>query len=278
MKTMLEEKIIKDKIQKGRDFLKSECEFEDEIDYKTDQELKLPQPPLFKEPVSDVIIKLPINFDDLEEIDFKTIIGSRKSNRVYTQENVSLLKLSYLLYATQGVKEIRGKSYATIRTVPCGGARHEFDTYMVVQYVEGLKPGLYHYLPQNHSIEFLKDIDNIQETIDISLVGQSWAKKSSVVFYYSFNAYRAEWRYGMNAHRVVLIDIGHVGENLYLASTYLKLGTCGLGAYHQSYCDKLFDLDGNNEYIIYTQTLGTINKEDTYKEKDFYRFVEEQGL
>lgn len=42
-------------------------------------------------------------------------------------------------------------------------------------------------------------------------------------------------------------------------------------------CDTLFDLDGEEEYIIYTETVGTIRAEDKDAEKDFYKFVEEAG-
>lgn len=79
---------------------------------------------------------------DFEGLEMKNnlveVIRERKSSRVFTQENMSLEQLSFLLWATQGVKEIRGKSYATIRTVPCGGARHQFETYLLVRNVDGL--------------------------------------------------------------------------------------------------------------------------------------------
>ena len=155
----MEESKIKEIIETGRNFMKG---YQNEADeFQSDQELKKPQPPLVKEAMGNELIDLPRNFEDLVmELDFMKVITNRKSNRVYTKENITLLQLSYLLYATQGIKDIRGKSYATIRTVPCGGARHEFETYMLVQYVEGLKPGLYHYLPQTHSIEFLNNIQN----------------------------------------------------------------------------------------------------------------------
>ena len=71
--------------------------------------------------------------------------------------------------------------------------------------------------------------------------------------------------------------MGHVGENLYLACSALNLGTYGIGAYDQNLCDTLFDLDGEEEYIIYTETVGTIRAEDKDAEKDFYKFVEEAG-
>ena len=62
-----------------------------------------------------------------------------------------------------------------------------------------------------------------------------------------------------------------------LCGAALNLGTCGIGAYDQNLCDTLFDLDGEEEYIIYTETVGTIRAEDKDAEKDFYKFVEEAG-
>ena len=69
---------------------------------------------------------------------------------------------------------------------------------------------------------------------------------------------------------------GPRGENLYLACTALGLGTCGIGAYDQKLCDKTFQLDGEEEFTLYTQSVGTVKDEDEGKEKAFYSFVEEQ--
>ena len=119
----MDEKTIKELIQRGRDFLKSQTTMEKEQtegDYKTDQELKRPQPPLVKAPMTESRIDLPRNFESLKlEDSLLSLLLKRKSSRVYTQEDMSLLQLSFLLWATQGVKGIRGKSYATLRTVPC---------------------------------------------------------------------------------------------------------------------------------------------------------------
>ena len=96
-------------------------------DFKSDQQRMLPQPPLVKAPVSEVRIDLPRDFKPLGlGKDMLNVIFNRCSSRVYTDEPLTLLELSFLLWATQGIKSIRGKKYATIRTVPCGGARHPF--------------------------------------------------------------------------------------------------------------------------------------------------------
>lgn len=267
---------IKKKIEMGRRFIKG---VEVDEEYMTDQELRLPQPPLVKARVSDQVYKLPMDFEHLSgKKDFLEIINSRCSNRVYTQEGITLLTLSYLLWCSQGVKELRGKAYATLRTVPSGGARHPFECYMAVQKVEGLETGLYHYLPMEHAVEYLGEIPkDAVDFISDSLYGQKWAAKADVIFYYSFVCYRAEWRYGVYAHRVVLMDAGHVTENLYLACASLGLGACAIGALDGTIADRAFGLDGEEEYIFYAMPVGTIREKDRAKEKEHYRFVEEEG-
>ena len=162
--------------------------------------------------------------------------------------------------------------------MPSGGARHEFETYLLVQNVEGLQPGAYHYLPMEHALEYLHPVENLTETLVKTVNGQSWAGKSNVTFYWSMVPYRAEWRYGIYAHRVALIDAGHVGQNLYLAATALGLGTCGIASFSHEVCNQVFELDGHDEYIVYTAPVGTARPEDKEKEDAFYAFVKEQGL
>lgn len=275
---MMDEKKVQELIEKGRAFMRFSQEMEDD-DFVSDQEMKKPQPPLVKEAVSEERVELPLEFEKLYiEQNYTYIVNTRKSSRVFTQETMSLLELSYLLWTTQGIKEIRGKSYATLRTVPSGGARHGFETYLMVRNCEPLKPGMYHYLPMDHELEYLGTKEDMEETISKSLCGQAWASKANVVFYWSFIPYRCEWRYGIHAHRTALIDAGHVGENLYLSCSALHLGTCGIAAFDDATCNQMFQLDGKEEYVVYTAPVGTIDEDNEEAEESFYKFVEEQGL
>lgn len=279
---MLDEKIQSELIAKGRAFTHGYIENDPYgDDFESDQELKRPQPPLCKAPMRnmDARILLPRDFEGLErKNDLITLIRDRHSARIYTNEPMTLLQLSFLLWATQGVKKLRGKKYATLRTVPCGGARHEFETYLLVRNIESLRPGAYHYLPLEHALEFLHTVEDLEGAISQSLCGQTWAVKANVVFYWSMVPYRAEWRYGIYAHRIALIDAGHIGQNLYLACTGLNLGTCAIGAFEDPICNSLFELDGTEEYIVYTAPVGTVRESDTAEEAAFYAFVEEEGL
>lgn len=279
---MIDRSISDELIAKGREFMKGYHDGTPYLEeYESDQDLKLPQPPLVKTPMADesARTKLPMDFDSLLlKNDLVSLIRDRKSNRIFTQQPLSLLQLSFLLWATQGIKSIRGKSYATLRTVPCGGARHQYETYLLIRHVEGLQPGAYHYLPMEHAIEFLHPVEDLEGAINDSLSGQRWAAKAAVVFYWAMDAYRVEWRYGIYAHRVALIDSGHIGQNLYLACTGLGLGTCAIAAFRHDVCNEIFGLDGTNEFVVYTAPVGTVRPEDLKEEQAFYKFVEEQGL
>lgn len=279
---MLDKEIQEKLIAKGRDFMHG---YRDNNpyneDFESDQDLKLPQPPLVKAPMAKDgnRIALPKDFAQLPMLhNLPQLIESRRSARIYTQEEMSLTQLSFLLWSCQGVKSIRGKSYATLRTVPSGGARHPFETYLMIRKVNGLKPGAYHYLPMEHALEFLHEVEDMDEKINESLCGQSWAAKANVLFYWSMVPYRAEWRYGIYAHRVALMDAGHMAENLYLACTGIGLGCCAIGAFRDELCSELFTLDGEEEFMLYVVPVGTVRSCDRAEEQSFYKFVEDEGL
>lgn len=269
-------------IRKGRLFMQGHRKDDPyEEEFVSDQDKGLPMPPLVKQADPTLpVIPLLWDFDDLDlTCDLGKLMVDRKSSRIYTGGRMTLLQLSFLLWATQGVKAIRGKGYATLRTVPSGGARHEFETYLVVSNVEGLEPGAYRYLAMDHTLQYLGKVDSISETVCGMLSDQKWTARANVVFFWVMEAYRAEWRYGIYAHRVALIDAGHIGQNLYLACTGLKLGACGIAAISHEKCCEVFSLDGENEFPVYAATVGTINHaDDDYEERTIYSFVYDNDL
>jgi SagB-type dehydrogenase family enzyme len=182
-------------------------------------------------------------------------IADRKSRRKYNAADLSLDELGYLLWATQGVRKALpgGRHY---RTVPSGGSRHSFETYLVVQHVEGLKPGVYCYLPFDHKLAFLFSEENLPEKMTVLASNQSFVGNSAVCFIWSSIPYRMEWRYGLDSERVILMDVGHVCQNLYLAAESIGCGTCGVAAYQQNELDAFLGLDGRDEFVIYLAPVG----------------------
>lgn len=259
---MLDEKVQREIIERNRMFTRGYRESDPYIEeFESDQQLERSQPPLVKEPMAEksARVSLPRSFDAvLVKNDLMNLIWDRRSCREYAGGEMDLDQLSFLLWCTQGIKGVRGSSYATVRTVPSAGARHAFETYLLVRNVAGLEPGAYHYLPMEHQLEYLHPVEDLEDVIADTLCGQDWAAGASVVFYWALNPYRIEWRFGIYAHRLALLDAGHVGQNLYLACTALGLGTCAVATFsHEESCE-VFGLDGEDEYVVYAAPVGIL--------------------
>lgn len=123
---------------------------------ETDQQQKLPSIPCLQEKRETDTIPLPTDYASLSfSGNIMELISGRESRRTYADAPLSLLELSFLLWSTQGVRRFAGhKNPVTFRNVPSAGSRHSFETFLFVHQVEGLKKGIYHYLPQEHELEF----------------------------------------------------------------------------------------------------------------------------
>ena len=169
------------------------------------------------------------------------VIRRRRSQRHYTAKSLTLEELSFLLWATQGVSKVvkadDGQVIRTFRTVPSGGARHPFETYLLVNRVDGVEPGLYRYLPIEHKLCLLRAGADLVAQVHEASNGQ-YIIEAAVVFMWTAIPYRTEWRYSIVAAKIIAQDSGHLCQNLYLASTAIGAGTCGLGAYDQAKMDR----------------------------------------
>jgi SagB-type dehydrogenase family enzyme len=187
-------------------------------------------------------------------------ISSRQSRRSYTEAYLTLEELSFLLWATQGVRRIVGSEDrpAVYRTVPSGGARHPLETYVVISRVSGLQPGLYRYLSLEHQLCLLHTDDALAGKITEACNDQAFVGRAAVVFIWVAVPYRTEWRYSIISPKIIALDAGHVCQNLYLAAEAIGAGTCAVGAYHQDKLDALLGVDGEEEFAIYVAPVGKV--------------------
>jgi len=227
--------------------------------YRTGQNLGKPAPPLQKPcPADAPRIVLPDGRESLKRLcrmGLADAITRRESIRSYSTEPLGLDELSALLWATQGVREIISSECA-LRTVPSAGARHTFETYVAACRVDDLECGLYRYLPFDGRLAQLYSDTNIAGRAAAACLGQECVSGSAAVFIWSAVPERMEWRYDRAAHKVIAVDAGHVGQNLYLAATAMKAGACAIAAYDQDGCDMLLGIDGNEEFTIYIAAVG----------------------
>ncbi|AIF53033.1 SagB/ThcOx family dehydrogenase [Pelosinus sp. UFO1] len=242
-----------------RNFLKSN--FTEFKTIKTDAKKGISQPPKVKPyEINSKLVDLPmVNESTLTNGNIYTCIKERRSTRFYSDKPISLEELSYLLWATQGITSTN-KAGLTFRTVPCSGATHSFESYLLIRNVEKIQKGVYRYLPFEHKLLFMFELDELENKIDAITLDQpfapNFANKAAVLFIWSTTPYRSEWKFDVTAHKKILIDIGHVCQNLYLASESIDAGACAIGIYDQKLIDHLLGLNEEEEFVIYLAAVG----------------------
>jgi SagB-type dehydrogenase family enzyme len=188
-------------------------------------------------------------------LELRSAIESRRSIRQYARDPLTLQELAYLLWCTQGIVQ-RYEPYATFRNVPSAGGRHAFETYLQVDRVSGLEPGLYRYLAFSHRLMAIEINPGMTDRLMDACLKQPIVRESAVTFIWSCIIYRMAWRYSERAYRLVHLDAGHVCQNLYLAAEQLSCGACAIGAFDDELMAALLGIDGLEEFVIYCATVG----------------------
>ena len=221
------------------------------------QDQGLPQPPLELpcESMLDKIALPAIEDVSIPSMDVTQALGQRKTLRKYSDTPLTLAELAYLLWATQGVKSVKENAH-TFRVVPSAGARHAFETYLLINRVEGLKPGLYRYLALEHALALLPSDPDLPNKLSEASLKQSKIAHSAVTFIWVAVRERMVWRYNERGYRYLHLDAGHVCQNLYTAAEPIDCGLCAIAAYDDEAVNALLGLDGEELFAIYMASLG----------------------
>jgi SagB-type dehydrogenase family enzyme len=174
-------------------------------------------------------------------------IKERRTIRDFRDRTLPLANLSQLLWAGQGITDPKEKK----RAAPSGGALYPLDIYVIVgeKGVEGIEAGIYRYLPQEHSILLISKGDRRKEIASASL-WQSWMAKAPVLFVITAEYKRITSKYGERGVRYALIEVGHVGQNLFLQAEALGLGAGIVGAFNDTEVSKVMGSSAQHEPLL----------------------------
>ena len=211
------------------------------------------QPDLYKtyqNALSRITLPEPQFSDDIKLWD---TIKNRNSTRAFSNNPISLMDLSLLLFAISGLTRKFPKF--AFRTVPSAGGLFPVETYAVVNNVSDLNQGIYHYDIENHALECLKEGD-FKKELSNACYGQRMVAKSAVNFIWTAVIERNRETYKERAYRYIYLDGGHIGQNFYLAAEALGLNACVVGAYYDDDINEFLDLDENIQFAIYMGVVG----------------------
>jgi SagB-type dehydrogenase family enzyme len=186
-----------------------------------------------------------------------TTMGTRRSRRNYSPDPIKTDVLSQLLWAASGVTA--EKQGLPLRTVPSAGGLYPIETYVVVNRVHGMEPGVYHYFPPDHTLELLRKGDYSRATAHAAL-DQKMAGTAAVTFIWTAVLERSKWKYRQRAFRYIYLDAGHIGQNVALAAEGLGLGCCAIGALYDDEVNDLVAADGEDETVVYMCSIGNYRR------------------
>lgn len=211
------------------------------------------QPAMSKRYKGRKIISLPKS--DFVGKPFEEALRQRRSVRNFVDEQLSMLELSLLLFAAQG---ITGREQGiALRSAPSAGALYPMEIYAVVMRVEGLEPGLYHYASASHALELIEQGDFSGKLIDGSL-GQEMVGQAAVTFITTAVFARSTHKYGERGYRYAYMEAGHISQNISLQAASLGLGSVCVGAFFDDSINELIGVDGKKEAAIYIHAVGRI--------------------
>jgi len=180
-------------------------------------------------------------------------IRRRQSVRNFKNTPLGKKHLSQLLWATQGISR-RQMDYE-FRTSPSAGALYPIETYLIINNVEDIDQGVYHYPVKEHQLDLVKKGD-FRLDIARAALDQDMAYAANVVFIWTAVFARSKWKYKQRAYRYVYLDAGHIAENLALAAVSLGLGSCQIGALYDEESNRIIEIDGLQESTLYMSVIG----------------------
>ena len=174
----------------------------------------------------------------------------RRSVRAYRDEPLTLIEISQLLWAAQGVTDAtRG-----FRTSPSAGALYPLEVYIVISDVDGVTEGVYKYNPHQHEIARIR-AGKVKNDLTNAALGQTCVAESATAVVFSAVYERTTQKYGTRGIRYVHMEAGHAAQNVYLQAVSLDLGMVAVGAFKDKEVRKILNMSAK-EQPLYILPIG----------------------
>jgi putative peptide maturation dehydrogenase len=219
---------------------------------------------------------VPVALPKPEKSALDDLLALRKTCRNFDSDAaVSQRDLTIMLHRVWGAigtLELAPGAIAVKKNSPAGGGLHAVEAYVLVQRVEGLAPGLYHYLSLQHALEPMQAMDAAEATTLAHrfVAGQNWFNNVPVMVIMTARFDRLFWKYRRHtkAWRVVHLDVGHLSQTMYLSAADLGLGAFVTAAINDRAIEQALALTPMREGAIALVGFGPRAAETTTMELD----------
>jgi SagB-type dehydrogenase family enzyme len=218
--------------------------------------------PPFKEYIGAPLVPLPAPCN--LKTSLSTVLRKRLSCRQFQDRPLPMPILATLLHASYGIhgQVSLGDDELLTRPVPSGGSLYPLEVYLLVRRVQGLEPGIYHYAVLDHALEQLSQGPLPDFRVRELFFGQTYVSDAAMVVVLTAVLARSLGKYADRGYRLVLLEAGHVGQNLNLAATALGWGSVNLGGFFDLDLGAVLGLDSDVEVPVYATAVGRPRRAD----------------
>jgi SagB-type dehydrogenase family enzyme len=212
-------------------------------------------PSVFKKTGGEKIF-LPQNFPE-RKMSVAEAIRQRTSRRHFS-EPLKLAEISEVLYFANGFKGFldQGKFGLSCKTTaPSAGSRHPLEMYGVLDNVQGVEKGVYHFDAENHALEKISQ-NNLSREVVLKMLHNQERLIGANFFFLTAVYERTAWKYGPRSYRFIHLDAGHVGQNVYLIGEAMGLSVCAIGNWDRQLVKEILHLDEQKEITVYALAVG----------------------
>lgn len=200
---------------------------------------------------------------DAMNVDLQRALSARRTCRTLKSSPLAMKTLASLLHAGYGetLDNADGLFPRPFRSVPSAGALYPLELYFHTVHAEGLDAGLYHFDPTERLVRLVREGDG-SRFISEGLVQRSLPFDASAIVFITGLPRRATFKYGNRGYRFMLLEAGHVAQNLALAACGLGLSSLCVGGFIDTRIDEFLGLDGLNHASLYLVAIGKQDDQD----------------
>jgi SagB-type dehydrogenase family enzyme len=182
-----------------------------------------------------VRIDLPGRGDSLE-MGLGEALAKRRTIRRFSGESLALHSVGVLLHASFGISPRLPPAADEVeerRPPPSAGALYPLELHVLSRNTEDLPDGRYHYDPRSHQLEVLDEGSWYDDLTPALIDPYAFALVNMVIAVVGIPG-RTMVKYGQRGYRFMLLDAGHLAQNICLVAPALDLGALPVGGFYDS--------------------------------------------
>lgn len=177
-----------------------------------------------------------VRLDPPGDSEFEAVLMNRKSIRSYSGDAVSLSQISKLLWAAQGATSSKK------RTTPSAGGIYPITIYVVWD-------KMYKYVQKSHKL-VMTSVHDRRHDLCSAAIGQRSIENAPLSIVIAAYFIKIMKKYKDRGRRYVLLEAGHVAQNICLMAAHLGLGTVPIGAFSDNRVKRVLNCKENPIYIL----------------------------